>query len=117
MEQAKRVARRMYDAQLKQQVLAACAAPGASVARIALEHGLNVTLVHRWRRIAEGRERGAHARPAAAGRFVSLPIAAPLGSAPAEIRIELKRGATSVNVTWPMTAAAECARWLRELLR
>lgn len=118
MEQAKRVARRMHDAQLKQQVVAACAAPGASVARIALEHGLNANLVHRWRRIAEGRERGPHATTVGS-QFVALPIAAPIESAPAgaEIRVELKRGATSVSVTWPTSAAAECATWLRELLR
>ena len=91
MEQAKRVARRVHDAQLKQQVVTACAAPGASVARIALDHGLNANLMHRWRRIAEGRERGRHAT-IAAPQFVALPIAAPTESAPAEIRIELKRG-------------------------
>ena len=34
-----------------------------------------------------------------------------------EIRIELQRGATAIKVTWPSTAAADCAAWLRELLR
>ena len=116
MEQAKPVARRVHDAQLKQRVVAACAAPGASVARVALEHGLNANLVHRWRRLAEGRERGPRATPVAA-QFVSLPIAAPIESAPPEIRIELKRGTTSINVTWPTSAASQCATWLRELLR
>lgn len=116
MAQVKQVARRRHDAELKRQVLAECEAPGASVARIALEHGLNANLVHRWRRIAEGRERGTHAPPRAA-QFIALPIAAPVESAPAEIRIELKRGATGINVVWPTSAAAECAMWLRELLR
>lgn len=54
MEPAKRVARRKHDAGLKAQVIAECAAPGASVARVALEHGLNANLVHRWRRIVSG---------------------------------------------------------------
>ena len=44
MEQAKPMARRKHDAQLKELVVAACALPGASVARIALEHGLNANL-------------------------------------------------------------------------
>jgi transposase len=66
MEQTKRVARRTHGAELKRQVLALCEAPRASVARIALEHGLNASLVHRWRRIVEGCERGAHAKPSAA---------------------------------------------------
>ena len=34
-----------------------------------------------------------------------------------DIRIELRRGPTSITVTWPSGAAAECAMWLRELLR
>lgn len=118
MELAKRVMRRKHDAELKEQVVAACAAPGASVARIALEHGLNANLVHRWRRIAEGREHGPHATMLRAERFVELPMAAAaIAPSPAEIRIELKRGATSVNVTWPGSAASECAFWRRELLR
>ena len=116
MEQAKPMARRKHDAQLKELVVAACAVPGASVARIALEHGLNANLVHRWRRIAEGRESGPHVRPVAA-HFLSLPMATSIESAPADIRIELKRGPTSINVTWPTSAASECATWLRDLLR
>jgi len=118
MEPSRPLARRKHDAELKEQIVAACAAPGASVARIALEHGLNANLVHRWRRISEGRERGPHATMQRAERFVELPIAAAaIAPSPAEIRIELKRGATSVNVTWPGSAASECAMWLRELLR
>jgi len=30
----------------------------------------------------------------------------------ADIRIELQRGATAVTVTWPASAASECAAWL-----
>ena len=33
------------------------------------------------------------------------------------ITIELRRGATMVKVDWPLIAAADCAAWLRELLR
>ena len=36
--------RRRHSAELKARVLDACAEPGASVARIALEHGLNANL-------------------------------------------------------------------------
>jgi transposase len=101
---------------LKERVVAACAVPGASVARIALEHGLNANLVHRWRRVAEGRELGPEVKSVSA-QFVSLPMATPIGSTPADIRIELKHGPTSISVTWPTIAASECATWLRELLR
>jgi transposase len=53
-----------------------------------------------------------------AGVFVplQLPAQAPIAPTP-DIRIELRRGATSVTVTWPTDAAVECASWMRELLR
>jgi transposase len=116
MEAAKRGARRKHEAQLKARVVAECAVAGASVARIALEHGLNANLVHRWRRIAEGREQGRHAT-ARAAQFLALPIGAPTESAPADIHIELARGATRIKITWPSQAAPACAAWLRALLR
>jgi transposase len=34
-----------------------------------------------------------------------------------DVRIELRRGPTAITVVWPVTAAAECADWMRELLR
>jgi transposase len=37
--------RRRHSAELKTRILAACAEPGASVARIAMENGLNANLV------------------------------------------------------------------------
>ena len=47
--------------------------------------------------------------------FVPLQLPAPI--VPSEIRIEVKRAGTSISVSWPSGAAAECALWLRELLR
>ena len=53
-----------------------------------------------------------------AGAFVALQLPAPPTPQPApDIRIELRRGATTITVTWPAQAAGECAAWLRELLR
>jgi transposase len=43
-------ARRVHDAQLKSKVLAECSQPGTSVSAVALAHGLNANLVHKWRR-------------------------------------------------------------------
>ena len=34
-----------------------------------------------------------------------------------EIEIQLRRGTTAMTITWPVAAAADCAAWLRELLR
>lgn len=116
MEGARRQARRHHGEELKAKVLEACAQPGASVAKIALDHGLNANLVHRWRRLADGRERGRHAVQAIE-EFVAVPMATVHGTPSPEIRIEVRRGAMVVSVSWPMSAAAHSAAWLRELLR
>ena len=117
--QTKIVPRRKHSAELKADVLEACAQPGASVAAIALQHGLNANLVHRWRRLAGRRADGAPAIGTChASEFIALPLPAPVAvQAASDIRIELRRGATAVNVAWPLQAAGDCAQWLRELLR
>lgn len=111
MNESKKKTRRRYGAELKQQILAQCAGPGASVAGIALSHGINANVVHKWRREAGG------ALPALqAPAFVPVPLPPACAPAP-DIRIELRRGATSVSVTWPLEAVDQCAVWMRELLK
>jgi transposase len=117
--QSKGAPRRRHGKALKAQVLAECSKPDASVAAVALAHGLNANLVHKWRRGAECTS----ATPAApvadsdAAVFVPLQLPPPAHATLRDIRIELRRGATSVTVNWPADAAAECAVWMRELLR
>jgi transposase len=120
MPESNRTPRRRHSGELKRQVLAACDKPGASVAQVALAHGLNANLVHKWRRTTD---RGAHLAVPTGQQdaFIALTMAS--SAAPAatplapDIRIELRRGATAVNVAWPLAAASDCAAWLRELLR
>ena len=117
MEDSKRAPRRRHAAELKSRVLRECAEPGASVARIALTHGLNANLVHKWRRQA-ARCNETPAREVAA--FIPLALTPALSepnSAPGDIRIELRRGAMTVNVIWPVASAAHCAAWMREVLK
>ena len=45
-----------------------------------------------------------------------LPVQATQQTPPV-IRIELRRGATTMEMTWPITAAPDCAAWMRQLLR
>lgn len=116
---SKTVSRRRHGDELKEKVLRECERPQASVAAVAMAHGLNANLVHKWRRMAN---RAGGSVPAVAG-FLALPLAPsspppPLPPPPpADIRIELRRGATAVNIAWPASAAAECRVWMRELLR
>ena len=113
--------RREHSAEFKAQVVAACSAPGVSIAAVAMAHGVNANLARRWVGNAErrsGAQLAAVASAVAPMAFVplGLPHAAP-APAPADIRIELRRGATAIQVSWPCAAASECAAWMRELLR
>jgi transposase len=109
----------------------ACRQPGVSIAAVALANGLNANMVRKWVIDAEARPAmvpaaglgepapvGDKPTPSALPSFLQLALRAPAAPMAAdEIRIELQRGATAIKVTWPSTAAADCAAWLRELLR
>ena len=88
-----------------------------------MANGVNANLVRRWVLESEG---GVAEEPVSlvevaskaavqASSFVQVPL--PSAAAMPDIRIELQRGSTKVVVTWPSTAASECAAWMRELLR
>ena len=107
--------RRRYDDELKAQVIAECEARGASVAKVAMSHSINANVVHRWRQLA--REARAPA-PARTSEFVAVSLAPRTVATPArDIQVQLRRGATAMTITWPVSASAEFAGWMRELLR
>ncbi len=121
--ETKRVARRKHSAELKAEVVQACRQPQASVAAIALRNGLNANVVYRWlsqdaRRLELGGGNRLGVRTRSVGEFVPVQLAqpAPTASSP-DIRMELRRGASSVTVSWPTQYAGECGAWLREWLR
>ena len=116
MQDSKRAPRRRHPSELKACVLRECAEPGASVASVALTHGLNANLVHKWRRHAE-RSHSALAPMPSAGAFIPVALASEPAPEVGDIRIELRRGPVVVNVTWPVTSAAQCAAWMRDLLK
>jgi transposase len=101
--------------------MAECDAAGASVAKVAMAHGINANVVHRWRQLArEGHEghEGQASEPMRVREFIPVSLtAAPEPVAAGDIRIELRRGSTAMTITWPMSAATQCAAWMRELLR
>lgn len=113
--------RRRHGDELKAKVLAQCEEPGASVAAVAQSHGLNANLVHKWRRCRRRQSPANEAAPIddkVVDAFVALQLPAPATQQPApDIRIEVRRGATTITMAWPVQAAGECATWLREWLR
>jgi transposase len=116
MTSDKTATRRRYSQEFKAQVVGECDARGASVAKVAMSHGVNANVVHGWRKLA--REGGA-AAIVTRGEFV--PVALEPAPAPtvAErgIEVELRRGAVTMKITWPPSATADFAAWTRELLR
>jgi len=115
MATEKIVRRRQYSAELKAKVVAECNEAGASVASVAMSHGINANIVHGWRQLARA---GHLAMSTKMGGFLALPlgtISKPV--VPTDIRVELRRGDTTISINWPISAAAEFADWTRELLR
>jgi transposase len=110
--------RRSHSPALKAQILAECATPGASVAKVAMSHGVNANVVHAWRRLARGQADAAR-NATEAGGFVALAFEPATAQATDDRRIdiELHRGALSVRMAWPVSAAAQMTAWMRELLR
>ena len=132
---AQRRTHRTYTPQFKAELVAMCQKPGASIAAVALQHGMNANLLHRWRKEwAQGLHRleggitTAVATPQTPAFVpIELSTAASIpaseqssvaASTPAtDIRIECQRPGMSVTVHWPLSAADQCAQMLRELLR
>lgn len=120
--------RRTHSAEFKARVMQACGHPGVSIASVALSHGLNANLVRRW---LSGRDSGCVAGAVAlgdahpvrraasgfAGTFVPVQLAAADAPPPDDIRLELRRGASTVIVNWPARESAACGNWLCEWLR
>ena len=117
--------RREHSAEFKAKVVSACREPGVSMAAVALANGLNANLLRRWVVAAQHtpvavRNDTVSAVPARSNEnaaFLPVQVERHALATVQEIAIELRRGATVVKVGWPLSAAADCAAWLRELLR
>ena len=118
---------RTYSHEFKAELVGACQQPGTSVAALALSHGMNANVLHRWlkehsnsgrHRINGPRTHGASVATSPAPAFlrVALPTAMSEPTASA-IKVELRKGALSMTVTWPASAAADFAQWATALLK
>jgi transposase len=115
--------RRKHSAEFKAQLVQACEQPGMSSAAIAMANGINANLLRRW--VNDAEQRGStliaplpsSPPPLAPPTPEFIPLQLPAPKPQADIRIELQRSGTSVSVIWPVSAAVECATWMRELLK
>lgn len=117
--------RRNHSAEFKAQVLGECQQPGASVAAIAVAHGLNPNVVRKWL-TGQNCKRMDAAMPAAAARAVSLqfvPVQLPQAEHPhanqtateGDIRIEVERGGLQLQLRCAASAGPAYAALLRAL--
>ena len=115
---ASRPQRRFYSPELKAQVTQECRQSGASVAGVALRHGINANIVHRWLREPA---RSAPVLASQVSAFVPVtlgePAPGPTPQSAPDIRVEMHRANTTIVVKWPLQGSAACAAWLREWLR
>ncbi len=124
---APRATHRTYTPEFKAQLVAACQRPGASIAALAGQQGMNANVLHRW--LKEHQHSGRHQLTASsmrAGDGVTsptpafMPLALPAATAvseESEVKIKLRKGALSMVVTWPLSAAAELASWTAAVLK
>jgi len=111
--------RRHYSAQFKSEVVQACLAPGATTLGVAQRYGLRRDLVGRWL-LRHHRQTQASGPTFVA--WAPTPEQRPADSsrrpvAPEHVRITCSRGERDVCVEWPVVAADQCARFLREWLQ
>ena len=99
--------RRNHSPEFKAQVLAACRQPGASIAAVALAHGLNSNVVHKWlagigmKRFGQSLPSEDEAAPVAPLHF--LPVGLPANgtdrnSCAQDIRLDLDLGALQIKL-------------------
>nr|WP_326529747.1 transposase [Rhodoferax sp.] len=120
---AVRRTKRTYSAETKAELLAACKAPGASIAAIASSHGMNANVLHRW--LKDSSQASSCTGSTAldmTDRTVPAFIAVPLPAQTTEpvereIKVEVRKGSLAMTVTWPMSAASEFASWSASVLK
>lgn len=106
--------RRRHSRRFKEQVLAECRVSGESVAAVALRHGLNHNLIHKWRHTFEI-ERQAN------GEFIRLPspagVEAPDAPPNATLRMDVPTSAGQITVHWPFSQLDRSVDWLKALMQ
>jgi transposase len=82
-----------------------------------MAYGINANVVHRWRQLAREGGQATIAKPREFVPVVLTPSVQSGAGSAGDIEIEVHRGAITMKVSWPRSAAADFAAWTRELLR
>ena len=108
--------RRTHSIEFKTELVAICSQPGISVSAVALAHGVNSNLVRRWmKQFPVDAKLPVASVPA---KFVPIQVDS-INTLPSDgaIQFDIQRGATRVNIRWPMDGAETCAQLLSAWLK
>ena len=100
--------RNSYPKPFKSQVVQECLQPGASVASVALSHGINANVVRKW--LPLYRDQPSTNLPA----FIPLTVGVKCPPE-ASVIIDLPYGQETLTVQWPASDPEGCARFVRGL--
>jgi hypothetical protein len=85
---------------------------------------MNANVLHRWLKEHQRGgshqlvEAGMHAAADVPSRGPAfIPLALPPAPKEQEVKIELRKGALSMVITWPLSAAADLASWTAAILK
>lgn len=100
--------RTSYPKLFKNQVVQECLQPGASVASVAMSHGINANVVRKWLPLYRD------------PKLTDLPAFLPVKLEPniqseKSVSIELSCGQRTMTVKWPASDPDGCARFVRGL--
>lgn len=109
-DKTKRI-RRNHNQALKAQILSECGEPGVSVAKVAMPHGIKADIVHGWRTAARVQSQVASPSETSCVAGFNPLVVEPTGPQSQGVSIELRRGALTDAMPWPLSAV------MRELLR
>ena len=110
--------RRRYTRAFKLQVLAEARQPGESLAAVAVRHGLNPNMVHKWRKTLQRPEQNEFLRLPAPTTGTQTASTAPSCAGQHDtIRMEVPTPQGQLVVHWPVRQLPESIAWLRALTR
>lgn len=105
--------RRTHPIEFKTELVAMCRQPGVSVSAMALAHGVNANLLRRWMKqfpVDTG-------FPVAPTPVKLVPVQVETLPSDGNIQFDIRRGATCINIRWPVAGADACAGWLGAWLK
>ena len=113
--------KRHHCSEFRQRVIEAALEPGASVAGVALANGLNANLLRKWIKASGTIARQGKIRMVQEpGAVTALPVrieAPAIGEEQQNIRLDIRRGGTAIQMAWPTAEIGKLGALLQDLLR